>query len=383
MQRLVSEFTRLGSKSQPRPRSDLDRVFTAWQNTQPRARPLTRRGDEFFYFRFQRALEDAQTGDMGLEQVLKIAGGEFAPKIEPIDDYRHCTDPGLLLRILVGEYSSTILSRPQHLFDIQRKLTLALQILYLAVHDPQVKISADLTRINLQASTGFFDQDGVMLEVGFALKDDGIVKGIPQISEEAGVVFTWPTGTLGQQQTYSCRTVIDKANSITYFIYCASRPKGRMAAVIKLERSIGNGRGSIRDQRGVRHVVVAVKSNTNQGIRLATWDDAINFGALAAKRFWVGNLVHSPAVGRGRNPFTNEQYRDLRLRGFWHRTEGEVLYRAPVEQQIMIVTDYLNSVHGDGTLGHLGYRKQFLRQAIFPQWFPEKLYGISWKDLSS
>ncbi|MEK7132289.1 MAG: hypothetical protein AAB833_02105 [Patescibacteria group bacterium] len=345
------------------------RVFHAWLRTQPAAVTLCEDSIQHFYHRFSRALEDAQTATNGLESAVQTVP-EHASVIEPINEYSTCNDPVRLLKILTREagiHPSTLAN-----FEIRRKLTIAMQILYLAASDSFADISNDVTDINFFAKAALFSDDGVRLTVRFHLEESSKrIRETPLISRDPQEVYNWAGDRFGSQQHFSCRLVTGDCGS-QFFIYCASRPKARMSAVIKLER-----RRKLLDQRGLQFVVVAVVPPGGD-LRIATRADAKQFSALSARRLWQGNLRLNRKGRVGKNRSSHPEYEDQRLRGVWLRVKGEYLIEAPVEQQTLALVDYLNSKHAPDTLGHVQYRQKFIRENILPLWFPLEHYGIQW-----
>ncbi len=345
-----------------------DRAFIAWKNWQSDGAGdrLARLGVAGFYERFMRNLEDAQAG---IEWVVADHSGH--PKeIEPIDEIGSCNDPWHLMDM----YEDASLFAQ---FEIERKLTIATQIMCIAAADPYEDVTAQLTQINIRAGKELFETgQGAALFVHFAL-DSGrhsrVHSDFPVRVAHARLeipAFDQPVRVI----KYVCRAVVD--SSIKYYIYTNSRPKDRLSGVIKLERG-----GSLTDRRGLKHVIVGVEEN---GIlRPPDWSDVLRFVIIAKRRLWRPPL-HERTDSGPPNPKSHPDYRVEKIVGEVHdlRHDDErrpYIVAAPVEHQIMALVDHLNAEHATDELGHKGYRHRVIRDCILERWFAYEWYGIDWK----
>jgi len=186
-----------------------------------------------------------------------------------------------------------------------------------------------------------------------------------------------------------CRVITIGGTS--YYIWTDPRRKQPGSTLFKLER----GR-SIRDRRGVRYVVVAVKGTVD--LRLANRGDAKNFLNHMLKYLWLDPLkvcevTLDPDEAVNPNPDRHSDFWDVKVVGalMVPRNGGRAI--VSVEQQVTTIKDHLNALCAYDSLNPDVYALEKLVKYICPLWFPYRkrahyrefkrmgipYYGVDWE----
>lgn len=349
---------------------------------------------EQFFWTFHRYLSRASRAVRGL---IRDKLTLLDHQLPVVNEIHNSVDPIELIELMMARPNadrSPIMWRRVH-FEARRALGIAIQFMFIAASDPELCLGKDLVVLDrLQRERIPDDVSDLYVLSWHNPRRNNKVEQIKLMTH----IGNWKRSLDAHRKKnehvrgWMLPVRVVTIGGTSYYIWTDPRRKELESTLFKLMR----GR-SIRDRRGVRYVVVAVKGSV--GLRLANRGDAKNFLSHLLKHLWLEPLTPikitwDPDETDDPNPHRHPDFWDVKVVG--SLVVDRPSYRACVcvEQQVTTIKDHLNAACAHDSLNPDIYALKKILECVCPVWFPYRKYphyrefkrmgipffGVDWSD---